>query len=98
MSETNLNLLDLIVLAAATWYSAFVISSLDGPFHVFSTVRKQLPLGGMTGCRICLAPWCAVVLYVVYLTELRGIVLPLAIAGLALMAEAYTGVKHILSG
>lgn len=86
---------DFLVLALATAYSAHVISSTDGPFGVFASVRERLPLGGLTTCIYCLAPWCAGALWLVSLTPLAPLVTLLAIAGAALMLTAWTGMRHI---
>lgn len=86
---------DLFVLALATAYSAHVISSTEGPFAVFAWVRSHLPLGGLTTCVYCLAPWCAGALWALMLTPLSPLVWVLAVAGAALMLTSWTGMKHL---
>ena len=50
-----------VMLCAATWYIAFVVTSSSGPFNVFVWVRAHLPLGGLTACIICLSVWVGLV-------------------------------------
>lgn len=83
-----MTLIDLLILAAACWYAAYVITSSDGPFAVFKRLRALLPLGGLTTCIVCLAFWIAQLLaYVSGHTFIEG----LAIAGLCLMLHRYSG-------
>ena len=35
-----MTLLELLILAAASWYIAFAVTSTSGPFHVFEWVRE----------------------------------------------------------
>jgi len=58
---------------------------------VFVTLRRRLPLGGLTECIICLAPWCAALLFLLERTPAAPLVWVLAIAGGALMLGSYTG-------
>jgi hypothetical protein len=86
----------MLMLIGATWYVAFAVSSTSGPFGIFRVVREQLPLGGLTGCVVCLAPWTAGALVLVAATPLWPGVWLFGIAGWALMLGAYTGAKHIV--
>lgn len=91
-----MSLTDLLILTAATLYLAEVISSKSGPGNIFGWLRERAPLGGLTACVWCLAPWIALILMLVYLFVPYGIygVQVLAIAGAALMLRSYTGVHH----
>ncbi len=86
---------DFLVLALATAYCAHVIAHTDGPFAVFKRAREQLPLGGLTACVYCLAPWCALALWLVLRTPFEEVVWILAAGGLALGFLGWTGMKHL---
>lgn len=90
-----MNFFDLVIVAAATAYLAFAITTTRGPFRVFARLRAHLPLGGLTTCIYCLAPWTAGGLLLLYATPARVLVEALAVAGLALMAWAWSGAKHV---
>lgn len=81
----------LVEIALAAWYLAFAISTSSGPFHIFEAVRKYLPLGGLTSCIICLAPWMALVLWLV---PDGVIVWAFAAAGLGLLAHGLAGWRY----
>lgn len=83
--------LDLLIVALATFYSAFAISATHGPWHVFEWLRAHLPLGGLTACLVCLSVWLATLFYVLMLTPLSTIVDILAIAGTSVLLWRYTG-------
>lgn len=90
-----MTLIDLIALAAACWYIAYVVSTSEGPFAVFKRLRALLPLGGLTACIICLAFWVAQLLALVTgHTFIEG----LAIAGTALWLHSFFGWRYSPSG
>lgn len=82
--------LDLLRLAMATFWIAYVITSTDGPFNVFKTLRARLPLGGLTACIICLSIWVSFAL--LFLPDI--IVNGFAIAGGALVVYAWSGWRY----
>lgn len=86
--------LDILILAIATWYIAHVITRTDGPYAVFRSLRKVMPLGGMLTCINCAAIWIAVGLWVVWQTPIAALVLPFTIAGAGLMIGSYSGASH----
>ena len=88
--------IDLLVLALATWYVAFVVTNpnINGPFGLLAAFRGRFSLGGLTHCKVCFAPWAAGALYLLSLTPLQPFVVVLAIAGAALMLGAYSGAGH----
>ena len=83
--------LDLLLLSVATFYSAYALTTLAGPFHVFTTIREHLPLGGLTECIYCASPWLAALLYLIWLTPARPLVEVLALAGAGLMLGSFSG-------
>lgn len=91
-----MTLFDFVIIALATLYLAEAITSKSGPFSMFMWVRDHLPLGGLTTCVWCLAPWLAGVLVTLYLLVPYGhyVVMPFALAGGALALRSYTGVQH----
>lgn len=85
---------DLLILAAATWYIAHIITRSDGPYGVFRKFRQAMPLGGLTTCIHCAAIWVAVALWILWQTPIAAVVLPFAIAGAGLMIGSYSGASH----
>lgn len=96
IGEDGVTFLDIAILLLATLYLAEAITAKDGPFGAFRWIRQHLPLGGLTACVWCLAPWLAALLLAVYLLVPYGhyAVLPFALAGGALALRSYTGVQH----
>lgn len=80
--------LELVTLAAASWYVAYVVTSTYGPFGIFGLIRAYLPLGGLTTCIICLSIWVALILRLIGANVITD---ALAIAGLALWVHRYSG-------
>lgn len=85
---------DILILAAATWYIAHIVTRSDGPYGVFRWLRKEFPLGGLTTCIHCAAIWVAVGLWVLWQTPIAALVLPFSIAGAGLMIGSYSGASH----
>ena len=89
---------DLLILALATWYSAYAVSKTSGPFNVMGRFRSRFPFGMRDAqgyyCIVCAAPWIAGALFLVACTPLQPIVVVLAVAGAALMLGAYSGASH----
>lgn len=85
--------LQLLTLALATYTVASTITQQSGPWRVFTRVREVAPLGGLTTCVYCTAPWAALALWALYPVA-AWVVEVLAITGAALMLGAYTGVRH----
>lgn len=88
-----MTVLDLLLLLAATMYTADVITSKSGPFSIFTRLRARFTWGGLLSCIWCCAPWLAGALLLIYLAVPYGhyLIEVLAIAGLALALRAYTG-------
>jgi hypothetical protein len=87
--------LDLLIITLATFYAAYAISWSHGPWEVFQWLRRRLPLGGLTACLVCLAPWLAALFYVLMFTPLYIAVNVLAIAGASVLLWRYTGGSHV---
>lgn len=87
----NLSLLDLLVLALATWRLAYLISRENAPFNIMGRFRERFPLGGGVKCIYCTSIWTAVVMLLLWFTPLQPIVWVFAVSGGALMLGSYTG-------
>lgn len=83
--------LDLLLLALATWYAAWVLTSKSGPWRVFERFRTHVRLGGLTSCMPCFSFWIALALYGIWLTPALPLVYVLAFAGGANLMHRYTG-------
>lgn len=86
---------DLLIVALATFYAAYAISSTDGPWRVFEWLRLHVPLGGLTKCLVCLSPWIAVLFYALMFTPLYVTVDVLAISGASVLLWRYTGANNV---
>lgn len=84
--------LTLVTLALATLYWSHAISKTHGAFGVFETMRKRLPLGGLTACPVCLSFWIAIAFWLLMFTPLYPIVTVSAVAGGAVVVGFYTGI------
>lgn len=90
----DIQLLDFLILSLATLYLAFALTKTHGPFKLFETIRLKLPLGGLTTCLTCAAPWTAGLCYLAWLSPLQPIIYVLAAAGLATFAAHYSGMAQ----
>lgn len=89
-----MSLLDLVLLMLATWYLSYAITKTHGPLGAFNWIRVRAPLGGLTTCIVCLAPWLALLFYLA-LVYLPVVVYPFAAGGGAILLHRYTGGDHI---
>lgn len=79
---------DLILIALATWYVSYSLTSTHGPYNVFSTLRNKLPHGGLLDCPVCLSFWAALILLLV---PMGIVVQALALAGGAMLLHGWSG-------
>jgi hypothetical protein len=87
----TITLVDLLILALAVWRLAYMLVKEDGPYQVFTNLRKQVFLSHVLACIHCTSFWVALILYGVWLTPAYLIVYPLALSGAALMLHRYVG-------
>ena len=90
----TLSLLDLLVIALATWRLAFLLAREDAPFALLKRLRAKTTLGGLLNCLMCASIWCAALCYVLWQTPLQPIVVIAALSGAALMLASYTGANR----
>ncbi len=81
-------MLDLLIVAFASWYLAYAVTSTHGPFTVFERIRKVTTLGGLLTCPVCLAPWAALVLLI---APMGVVTQALGLAGLAMILHGWSG-------
>ncbi len=81
-------MIDLVLIALATWYVSYAVTSTHGPFKVFEWLRKTLPHGGLLDCPVCLAFWAALILLLV---PMGIVVQALALAGGAMLLHSFSG-------
>lgn len=79
---------DLLIIALATWYVSYTLTSTHGPGGVFEWVRKTIPHNGLLDCPVCLAFWAALVLL---LMPMGVVIQALAVAGAAMLAHSASG-------
>ena len=85
----EINPLDFIIAAIATWRLSYMVTKENGPFGVFLFARTKM--GGALDCIYCLSVWVATVCTVLLYFNLALILYPFAISGLAMMLRSYTG-------
>ncbi len=90
----DLSLIELAGVSLATFYVAYAISNTHGPFGIFKWLKLNVPLGGLTECIVCLAPWCAALLWWL-MGAVPIIVWFLAVSGAVTLAWRYTGGSHV---
>lgn len=83
---------DWLLLALATWYIAYIVVQLDGPFGVFKNLRPRS--GGLMTCIYCFAPYSALLWLIIWHTPAKPLIYPFALAGGALLLHRYTGGMH----
>lgn len=81
-------MIDLVLIALATWYVAYAVTSTHGPFKIFETLRKSIPHGGLLDCPVCLSFWAALILLLV---PMGIVVQALALAGGAMLLHGLAG-------
>lgn len=79
---------NLIILALATWYIAYSVTSTHGIGGSFDWLRKNLPHGGLLDCPVCLAFWAALILA---FAPMGIVTQALAIAGGAMILHGFAG-------
>jgi len=89
------NWLDPLKLTLATFYIAYAVANTHGPFHVFAGIRERWPLGGLTSCLVCLSPWVAALLAVLFAVGAGIVVDVLAVSGAAVLLWRYTGGNYV---
>lgn len=89
-----MNPLDFVLIALATFYVAFAVSSTHGPGGAFAWLRAHLALGGLTQCLVCLSPWCAALFYALLLVA-PYVTWIFAAAGASVFVWRYSGGAHI---
>lgn len=87
----DIQLLDLMVLALATWRLAYLMAKEAAPFHLMTKLRQRTTFGGLLDCLKCSSWWAAAVMLLLWFTPLQPIVWVFAVSGGALMLGNYTG-------
>jgi hypothetical protein len=90
----SLTLPDLLILALASTYWAFVIPKKAGPYQLFERIRARTTLGGLLLCPPCLVLWVSVVMWLLLQTDARPFVWVSAIAGGGAWLGYYGGMWH----
>lgn len=87
----NASLVEVVVLALAAWYSAFVIVNEDGLFGVLRGLRSIAPGRTPFTCIVCTSLWTALACYALLGTGFAPVVYVLAGAGGALVVQRFIG-------
>lgn len=83
----------------ATFYLSYVIAHTGGPLGAFKYLRtphRHIDLSGLLGCIYCLAPYIAVVMWVMAVSPYWAWSVDIfAVAGAALLLFRFTGGSHV---
>lgn len=90
-----MNLLEFLILATATYRTAYLLTNEDGPFLLALKFRQATTLGGLLTCLKCASVWCALFMWLLWQTPLQPVVIVFAVSGAALMLTSYSGVNHL---
>jgi hypothetical protein len=90
-----MNPLDLLITALATFYLAYAVSATHGPGMIFKMLRERVPLGGLTGCLVCLSPWFGAVCWLALQTVFAPVVGIFAIGGASVLLWRYSGGNYV---
>lgn len=85
---------DFALITLSTLYCGYTVSSTAGPFNVFATLRKRLPLGGLTSCAKCLLPWVALALVGFWEVGAHAVLWVLGASGAGLVLMYYSGMLY----
>jgi hypothetical protein len=83
-----MTLIDALIMAFATFYTAEVVTRQDGPFRVFARLRERFTTS-LFSCAVCFAVWAAGGVWVVYQMRPELVVI-LAVAGAAVFVDRLT--------
>lgn len=87
-----MTVLDLLTIALATTYWAFVLTKKPGPYHAFERLREWNSIGGLLDCPPCLVFWIAALFWLLWLTPLAFVVTISAVAGGATFVGYWGGI------
>lgn len=85
--------LDILLIALASFYAAYVITATGGPFHLFAELRTRVHIGAFT-CFVCCVFWCSLMFYLISLIY-QPVTMVFAGAGATLLAYRYTGGSRV---
>ena len=83
--------IDLIMLICATWYIAYCLVSLPGPFGRFGILRKWF---AMMDCIYCLSLWIGLLLYAFVYVGQTDIVYVFGLVGAGHLLASWTGANY----
>ncbi len=83
-----MQLLDLLILLFATFYTADVVTRQSGPFAVFATLRRLIPTQVLS-CLVCFSVYAAVGVYLLWRIVPEAATV-LALAGAAVFVDRLT--------
>jgi len=92
---------DFLLIALASWLTAYYLVKSSAPFNLFGRLRawagekKPGNLAEMLDCIYCTSFWTALFWCIIWLTPLRILVYPFAVAGAGLMLHRFTGGMNI---
>lgn len=82
--------LTFLILALAVWRISYLLTSEDGPKHIFTKLRA-LQLGGLFDCIYCVSIYVGFLALLLWLWGFHMLLYPFALSGCGLMLSAYTG-------
>lgn len=79
-------IINIIVVALATFAVSALISTYDGPGHIFLHLRSRFPDSPMH-CTVCMSIWIAIPFSIVFILGWTYGLMPLAIVGAVILLE-----------
>ena len=90
-----MSLPDVLIIAAAAWRLAYLVTKEDAPFRLMARLRSRTTIGGLLDCIKCASVWTAALMVLLWVTPLQPVVFVFAVSGAALMLASWTGVHHL---
>ena len=82
-------MIELLILALATYGTAKLIAEYDGPFDMLYSMRNKRWLGMLT-CTVCTSVWVGLFFSIMYWLGFVWLLLPLALVGVVILIEELT--------
>ena len=82
-------MIELLILALATYGTSKLVAEYDGPFDMLYSMRNRRWLGMLT-CTVCASVWVGLFFSIIFWLGFVWVLLPLAIVGAIIFIEEVT--------
>jgi len=96
MAAYNPSVIEILVLALATWRLSSLFARESGPGDMFGNLRDKAPEGIKDGleCMWCNSVWVGMLVGLLYFVGVHWILLPFALSALTIMVEALCAIAE----